>query len=63
MYYICQSLSKEEKKKQQYGREQYENLSEDGKPKLVMYQKKCYKMKKKCFIIIIRNFYFKKIIV
>ena len=47
MYYICQSLSKEEKKKQQYGREQYENLSEDGKPKLVMYQKKCYKMKKK----------------
>ena len=35
------------KKKRQYSREQYENLSEDGKPKLVIYQKKYYKMKKK----------------
>ena len=35
-----QSLSKEEKKKQQYGCDCYKNLSEDEKNKLVEYRKK-----------------------
>ena len=50
-----QYLSKEEKgKKPQYGRERYKNLSENAKQKPVEYRKKCHKMRKKCFIIIIR---------
>ena len=34
-----QNLSKEEKKKQHYGREQYKNISKDEKQKLVEYRK------------------------
>ena len=34
------------KKKQQYGRESYDNLSEDGKRKLAEYRKICYRMRK-----------------
>ena len=37
---IYQNLSKEEKKKRQYGRELYKNLSEDEKQKLFEYRKK-----------------------
>ena len=33
-------LEKKKKKKQQYGREHYKNLSEDEKQKLVEYRKK-----------------------
>ena len=56
-----QNLSKEEKeKKPQYGCKRFNNLSEDEKQKLLEYRRKYYKMWKKCFIIIIRNYYFKK---
>ena len=38
-----QSLSEvENEKKKQYGHEQYKNLPEDEKQKLVEYKKKCY---------------------
>ena len=41
-YEKCQNFSKGEKeKKRQCGREQYKNLSEDEKQKLVEYRKKC----------------------
>ena len=40
--------------------EQYKNLTEDEKQKLVEYRKKHYEIKKKSLIIIIRNSYFKK---
>ena len=36
------------------------NLSEDEKPKLFEYRKKCYRMRKNTFIIIIRNICFTK---
>ena len=42
-----QNPSKEKKKKCQYGRECYKNLSENEKQKLVEYRKKYCKMKKK----------------
>ena len=43
----CQSFSQEEKeKKQQYGREQYRNLAEDEKQKLIEYRKKYFKIRK-----------------
>ena len=52
-----QNLSKEEKEEsQQYGCECYKNLPENKK-NLVEYRKK-YRMRKKDFIIIIRNFCF-----
>ena len=38
------------KKKQQYGREQYKNLPEDEKQKLVEYRKKCYRMRKNALL-------------
>ena len=38
-----QELSKEEKEKRQYGREQYKNLSVNEKQKLVEYRKKIIK--------------------
>ena len=38
------------KKKQQYGREQFKNLPEDGKQKLVEYRKKCYRMRKNALL-------------
>ena len=37
---------KETKKKRQYGRERYKNLSENKKNKLVEYRKKYYRMRK-----------------
>ena len=54
-----QNISKGEKeKKPHYSHEQYKNLSEDEK--LVEYRKNYYRMKKKRFIIIIKNYYSKK---
>ena len=41
-----QIFLKKKKKKQIYGCEQYKNLPEDEKQKLVVYRKKCYKMRK-----------------
>ena len=50
-----QNLSKEEKEeKLQYGCERYKNLSEDEK-KACWVQKKYYRMRKKCFVIIQKN--------
>ena len=40
-----QNLSKKEKKPQ-HGCERYKNLSEAEKQKLVVYRKKCYRMRK-----------------
>ena len=40
-------LTKKKKKKRQYGREQYKNLSEDEKEKLVEYRKKILYNEKK----------------
>ena len=40
------SVFLKKKKKRQYGRERYKNLSEDEKRKLIEYRKKYYKMKK-----------------
>ena len=47
-----QSLSKgeKEKKNQQYGCEQYKNLPEDEKQKLVEYRKEYYKMIKNAIL-------------
>ena len=39
-------LKKKKKKKQQYGHEQYKNLPEDDKQRLVEYRKNYYKMRK-----------------
>ena len=39
-------LKKKKEKRQQYGRERYENLSEDEKQTLVEYRKKYYRMRK-----------------
>ena len=49
-----QNLSKE-KKKQQYGREHYKNLSENEKNKLVEYRKNITEWEKP-FIIFLRNY-------
>ena len=38
-------LRKEKKKRQQYGLERYENLSDDEQQKLVEYRKKYYSMR------------------
>ena len=57
-----QNLSEEEKeKKPQYGCKRFKNLSEDEKQKLLEYRRKYFieNTEKKCFIIIIRNYYFK----
>ena len=44
---------KRKRKKQQYSRESYKNLSEDEKQKFVEYRKK-YCIMRECLIIIIR---------
>lgn len=38
------------KKKQQYGRERFKNLSDDGKNKLLEYRKKYYKTVKNALL-------------
>ena len=53
-------LKKKKKKKGKYDCERYKNLSEDEKQKLVGYRKKYYRMRKKCFFIIVKNICFKK---
>ena len=51
-------LSKEEKeKKGQYGRENYKNLSENEKNKLVEYRKIYYRMRKKYLNTIIKRYF------
>ena len=40
MWKISKSFQRRKEKKQQFGREQYKNLSEDQKHKLVEYRKK-----------------------
>ena len=50
------------KKKQQNGCKRYKNvlqLSEDERQILVEHRQKYYKIRKKCLIIIIGNYYFK----
>ena len=50
------NLSKEEKeKKQQYGRECYKNHLEDEKKSLLGIEERCYRMRKKIFVIAIRK--------
>ena len=51
-------LNKKKKKKKQYGRKRYKHFSEDVKQKLLESRKKYDRMRKKCLIIIIRNYYF-----
>ena len=48
---------KKKKRKQQYGRERYKNLSEYQKQKLIEYRKKYYEMRKKRPNTIIRNYF------
>ena len=43
-------LKKKKKRKRQYDRERYKNLSEDQKQNLVEYRKKYYKMRKKALL-------------
>ena len=50
----------EKKKKWQYGCERYKNLPEDEKQKLVEYTRSYYRMRKKCLIIIVRNYHSKR---
>ena len=52
-------LKTKKKKKRHYGCEQYRNLQEDEKQKLVEYRKIKLYNEKNCVIIIIRNYYFK----
>ena len=53
---LQKSLSKEEKeKKQQYGRECYKNHLEDEKKSLLGIEERCYRMRKKIFVIAIRK--------
>ena len=50
------NISKEEKeKKQQYGRECYKNHLEDEKKSLLGIEERCYRMRKKIFVIAIRK--------
>ena len=52
-----QNLSKEEKQeKQQNGCELYKNLLEDKKMNWLSIEKK-YKMRKKCFVVVIRKYF------
>ena len=52
------NLSKEEKeKKLKYGCERYKSLPEDEKQKLVEYRKKILLKKKRCLIIVLRNYF------
>ena len=48
---------KKKKKKKRNVRECYKNPSEDEKQKLVEYRKKHFTMRKKCHILIIRNYF------
>ena len=50
-------IKKKKKKKWQFGHERYKNLSEHEKQKLVESRKKYYRMRKKCYIIIIRSYF------
>ena len=43
-------LKKKNKKKRQYGRKRYKNLSENDKAKLVEFRKKYYRMRKNFLI-------------
>ena len=53
-------LKNKKKKKGQHGREQYKNLAEDEKTRLVEYRKKYYDMRKKMPYYDCYNFRFKK---
>ena len=45
------------KKKRQYGCEGYKNLSENNKQKLVKHRQNYYRIREKCFIITVRNYF------
>ena len=60
LWKTSKSFEKRKRKKATILLRTLQNLSEDEKQKLVEYRKKSYRMRKKCFIIIIRNYYFKK---
>ena len=50
LWKLSKYLWRTKRKKQQYGREHYENRSEDEKQKLVEYRKKNYRMRKNAFL-------------
>ena len=50
LWKLSKYLWRTKRKKQQYGREHYENRSEDERQKLVEYRKKYYRMRKNAFL-------------